>query len=269
MVRSALHVLARDSAKSHVAHAVLFMTCMTWRARIIKDVGSKLLWSFESSIARRSLVGDHALHDATEFSWLDALEARASAIRAELDTLLEHRALLPALHEISPDQRSITSDDRWKAFFLHGFGHRSDENCIRCPITARAVEQVPGLVTAFFSILSPGKHIPRHRGVYKGLLRVHLALKVPPRCRMDLHGTTVEWREGSAFVFDDTYPHEVWNESTEERAVLIVDFYRPLPRAMDLLNRTLVRAVAASPFVTTSVANEREWERRFAAALAR
>jgi aspartyl/asparaginyl beta-hydroxylase (cupin superfamily) len=33
--------------------------------------------------------------------------------------------------------------------------------------------------TAFFSILLPHKHIPEHRGLYKGLLRYHLALKVP------------------------------------------------------------------------------------------
>jgi beta-hydroxylase len=248
---------------------------MTWQerhARIIKDVGSKMLWSFESKIARRSLVGDRAMHDAGSFPWLALLEARARAMRDELDAILEHRALLPALHEISPDQRSITSDDRWKAFFLYGFGERSEDNCVRCPITARAIEQVPGLVTAFFSILSPGKHIPRHRGVYKGLLRVHLALKVPPnasRCRMDLDGTTIVWREGHAFVFDDTYPHEVWNECDEERVVLILDFYRPLPRALATLNRALVRAVAASPFVTIAAANERDWERRFAEALRR
>src|SRR3954470_9308748 len=104
---------------------------MTLHARIIKDVGSKMLWSFESTIGRRSLVGDRALHDASEFSWLPALVNRASSIRTELDAILEHRALLPALHEISPDQKSITSDDRWKAFFLHGFGNRSDDNCIR------------------------------------------------------------------------------------------------------------------------------------------
>ena len=32
---------------------------------------------------------------------------------------------------------------------------------------------------AFFSILAPGKHIPEHRGSLKGVIRYHLALKVP------------------------------------------------------------------------------------------
>ena len=34
------------------------------------------------------------------------------------------------------------------------------------------------MMTAFFSILAPGKHIPPHRGPYKGLLRYHLGLQV-------------------------------------------------------------------------------------------
>ncbi len=240
------------------------------KRRIIKDVGSKMLWSFERTMAARSCVGDAPVLEAARFPWVGPLETHAEPIRRELDALLAHRALLPALHEISPDQCSITRDDRWKAYFLWGFGIRSDPNCVRCPITAAVLDRIPGIVTAFFSILAPGKHIPRHRGVYKGIVRAHLALKVPreaERCRMDLDGTTLLWREGRAFVFDDTYPHEVWNDTDEERAVLIVDVLRPLPRTLALLNRALVRAVAASPYVADGVKNEREWERRFADAL--
>ena len=242
------------------------------KRRIIKDVGSKMLWKFERTMERHSHVSTEAVIDGSPFPWLGGLEQSATQIGLELDELLTHRAMLPAFHEISPDQRSITSDDRWKAFFLHGFGHRSESNCARCPQTARALARIPGLVTAFFSILSPGKHIPKHRGVYKGLLRVHLGLRVPAaaeRCRMEIDGTTLHWKVGEAFVFDDTYQHEVWNDTDEERVVLIVDVFRPLPAPLALLNRALVRAVAASPYVTDGVKNAHEWERRFEAYLAR
>lgn len=175
------------------------------------------------------------------------------------------------MHDVSPDQRSITNDDEWKTYFLYGFGHRSEPNCARCPITSAVLARVPGIKTAFFSILAPGKHIPKHRGVYKGLVRAHLGLKVPePRaaCRMEIGGAIVSWREGEAFVFDDTYPHEVWNDTAEERVVLLVDVLRPLPAHVQLVNRALVAAVAASPYVTDGVKNERAWERRFARRLA-
>ena len=35
--------------------------------------------------------------------------------------------------------------------------------------------------TAFFSILAPGKHLPPHRGPYKGVMRYHLGLLIPSR----------------------------------------------------------------------------------------
>lgn len=240
------------------------------KRRFIKDTGSRALWSFERTIARHSRVPDAPLPDRRSFPWLDALERATPAIQRELDALLVHRDLLPDLHAISPDQRSITSDDRWKTFFLYGFGKRSAANCMRCPITAAALSRVPGLVTAFFSILAPGKHVPRHRGVYKGLLRAHLGLKVPrpDACRMAIDGRTVRWREGEAFVFDDTYEHEVWNDGDEDRVVLLLDFFRPLPAPIQLLNRALVAAVAASPYVTDGEKNERAWEERFERALA-
>lgn len=240
------------------------------KRRFIKNTGSKALWSFERTMARHSRVPDGALPDRSCFPWLAALERATPSIQRELGALLVHRHLLPDVHAISPDQRSITSDDRWKTFFLYGFGKRSAANCARCPITAAALSQVPGLTTAFFSILAPGKHVPPHRGVYKGLLRAHLGLKVPQpdACRMVIDGQTVRWREGEAFVFDDTHRHEVWNDGDEDRVVLLLDFLRPLPAPVQLLNRALIAAVAASPYVTDGEKNQLEWEERFDRALA-
>jgi len=37
-----------------------------------------------------------------------------------------------------------------------------------------------------------------------------------------------------------------------------------LPRPIHYLNRALIAAVAASPYVTDSEKNEMDWERRFA-----
>ncbi len=63
------------------------------------------------------------------------------------------------------------------------YGHRSDANCRRYPRTDAVSKRIPGLTAAFLSILSPGKHIPPHRGFYSGVLRYHLGLMVPDDCR--------------------------------------------------------------------------------------
>jgi hypothetical protein len=74
--------------------------------------------------------------------------------------VLSFRDRIPAFHTISKDQRSITSDDRWRTYFFFGMGYKAEKNCARCPETTRMLEEIPGMRTAFFSILEPGKHIP-------------------------------------------------------------------------------------------------------------
>ena len=38
----------------------------------------------------------------------------------------------------------------------------------------------------------------------------------------------VRWCEGERLVFDDTYDHEVWNDTQATRVVLLIQFGRPL-----------------------------------------
>lgn len=101
-------------------------------------------------------------------SWVEALEAQAPAIAAELDAVLATPGRLPAFHEISPDVATITQDHQWQTFVFLGYGMRAERNLARCPATAAALDGIPGLRTAFFSILAPGKQIPLHRGPYNG-----------------------------------------------------------------------------------------------------
>ena len=94
------------------------------------------------------------------------------------------------------------------------------------------MREIPGMTTAMFSILSPRKHILDHRGPYKGVLRYHLGLIVPEdaeRCRIRVGEDVRHWEEGKSMIFDDTFNHEVWNDTDETRVVLFVDVLRPLP----------------------------------------
>ena len=123
--------------------------------------------------------------------------------------------------------------------------------------------------TAMFSILAPHKHIPDHCGPYKGIVRYHLALKVPePRdqCRIRVGDEIVTWEEGRSLIFDDTYEHEVWNDTDGERVVLFVDVVRPLRFPMNLVNAGVIWAIAHSPFILDAKRRHLAWEERFAAA---
>lgn len=103
-----------------------------------------------------------------------------------------------------------------------------------------------------YSVLKPGKKISPHRGPYQGVLRYHLGLIIPKSeaCHIKILGVTHCWQEGKSFIFDDTYEHEAQNLSQEERVILFVDFFRPLPRPLNWLNRFIFHLISHSPFIT-------------------
>lgn len=228
--------------------------------------GERLLAPIERFVGRRSLVGDEAFFPAERFPWIAEIEGNWETIRDEAIALLEDREALPSFQEISTDQVAITNDDRWKTFFLYGYGFQADLGVQLCPKTAALMRQIPGMTTAMFSILSPNKHILPHRGPYKGVLRYHLGLIVPTEkqaCRIRVGQEIRHWEQGGSLIFDDTFDHEVFNETDETRVVLFVDVLRPLPRIESLINRLIVRAIGLSPFVLDAKRNQRAWEARY------
>jgi beta-hydroxylase len=217
-------------------------------------------------VARSSLVPTTPFLRAADFPWVAPLDAGWQEIRRELEGVLTYRDALPAFHEINGDATNISHDD-WKSFFFYGFGRRSDANCRRCPRTAALIARVPGMKTAFFSILGPGVRLPPHRGPWKGFIRYHLGLIVPgppEKLGIEVGEQVAHWEEGKSLIFDDTYVHRVWNDTTETRVVLFLDVERPCRFPGSLVNRAVIAIAGLSPFVRDSIRNHRRWERLFA-----
>jgi ornithine lipid ester-linked acyl 2-hydroxylase len=230
------------------------------------SVGERVLAPAERFIGKRSLVGDATFFEDALFPWIGHVEANWMTIREELERVLADREALPNFQDISKDQIEITDDDKWKTYFLYGYGFEAKLGVEACPKTAELMRSIPGMRTAMFSILSPRKHILDHRGPYKGVLRYHLGLIVPadaPACRIRVGDDIRHWEEGKSLVFDDTFNHEVWNDTDETRVVLFVDVLRPLPSPWDQINRAIVKAIGYSPFVLDAKRNQEAWERRF------
>ncbi|WP_022834873.1 aspartyl/asparaginyl beta-hydroxylase domain-containing protein [Salisaeta longa] len=229
-----------------------------------RRLGQKAIHSLDWLFGRFSRVGDRPVHDPAQFPWTQHLEAHWEEIRDELEAILQYREALPSFHDIAEDASTI-SDEKWKTFFFYGYGTKAEENCARCPRTTELIERVPGMTTAFFSILAPGKHIPAHRGPYKGVLRYHLGLKVPEpasQCRIRIADEVVHWAEGKSLVFDDTYNHEVWNATSGERAILFLDVKRPLPQPLHALNSGLISLAQHTSVVQDATTNQQQWSKR-------
>jgi ornithine lipid ester-linked acyl 2-hydroxylase len=230
------------------------------------ELGERVLAPIERFIGKRSLVGDSTFFALERFDWVAHVERNWTVIREELEGVLEDHEALANFQDISKDQIEITDDDRWKTFFIYGYGFEAKLGVEMCPRTAALMREIPGLTTAMFSILSPRKHILDHRGPYKGVLRYHLGLIVPEdaeSCRIRVGEDFCHWEEGKSMIFDDTFNHEVWNDTDETRVVLFVDVLRPLPEPEATINWLIVKAIGYSPFVLDAKRNQEAWEARF------
>ena len=227
------------------------------------SLGSEFIRRLEGFIAWGSRVGDRPVFETTDFPWAAPIEAHWRDLRGELDSVLSNLATIPAFHELSKEQAGLSKDDGWRTYFFYAYGFRAEDHCAACPETARWLQTIPGMTTAFFSIFTPGQHLPPHRGTFKGVLRYHLGLLVPePRDRVAIrvHDQVCHWQEGRSLIFDDTYQHEAWNRTEGTRVVLFVDFIRPLRFPANVLNWLVIQAIKHSPFVKDAVANYKTWE---------
>ncbi|NWF72821.1 MAG: aspartyl/asparaginyl beta-hydroxylase domain-containing protein [Nitrospirae bacterium] len=221
-----------------------------------------LLHAAERLFANFSVHGDPVFYERDRFPWTQQLERGWEAMREECERVMQRRELIPNFQDISPEQSAITRDDKWKTYVLYAYGVKARHNCAACPNTTAVIEQIPGMKTALFSILSGPKHIPLHRGPYKGLLRCHVGLLIPGQpgaCRIRVAGTERHWQEGGVLIFDDTFPHEVWNDTTEDRIVLFLDIVRPMRFPLSVLNDWILRLIVHSPYGRSTIRRFARW----------
>lgn len=88
----------------------------------------------------------------------------------------------------------------------------------------------------FFSTLHRKSSIKPHSGPMNLRLRLHLPLIVPkkdnsinqkPAAGIRVADQLREWHEGSSIVLDDSYVHEVWNDSDQPRVLFLLDLWHP------------------------------------------
>ncbi len=164
-------------------------------------------------------------HDPRDFAFVLALESAFDEVLGEL------RQLEASDFAESPDSLTTVADGYdetgWRYFDLFGNSGDFEANRQRCPRTARACADVPGLVNAGFSLFRSGTKLYPHRGEMEGVLRCHLALVVPPGDQgLRIGNETRRWQAGRCLVFDDTFEHVAWNRGEGDRVVLLVTFER-------------------------------------------
>jgi aspartyl/asparaginyl beta-hydroxylase (cupin superfamily) len=145
--------------------------------------------------------------------------------------------------KIKEDFFNVVTEDlysKWPEKFLYNegwnvFGLRFMQNDLKeahelCPFISSMIRKYDSLIaTAGFSILNAGTIIYPHQGYSDKLLRCHLGIEVPEGdCFLMVDSIKHQWKEGNAFVFDDTFEHQAWNSTKKRRIIMLLDLDREL-----------------------------------------
>jgi aspartate beta-hydroxylase len=198
--------------------------------------------------------GPPILDAATYFP--DALKFATAwhAIRAEADGVMQHFARIPRFHDIMPEQADISANDGrdWRLYVLKAYGVEHQPHMAACPALARIVAASPDVLSASLSFMESGKHVPPHRGPFRGVIRFYMGLSVPrhadgtPAVLLTINGEDYRIGDGEWLLWDDTYRHEVLNAGADIRSVLLLDVARrSMPADMRLLSSAVIKAIAA------------------------
>jgi len=191
---------------------------------------------------------------------LRKIDENWDVIRQELDAVLPRQADIPRYDEVDPSQRQLIKDSAkisagvWRTLFIHL--HKAELPSRKMfPKTIEILESIPHCFQAWFSIMEGGQNIAPHHTRSYGYLRYHTGFVIPkdkpPKIRIkDQYHT---WQERTSILFDNSWEHQVYNESQESRVILITDVLRPLPFFPNLLNRFTFWLIFCKFFTKDSV----------------
>lgn len=192
-------------------------------------------------------------YERAELPWADEVEAMAPAILNELHGWLdrsEGETFRPYLVSDASRPRNeyhgLVDNPAWSTLYIWEKGAEVAEVASHFPRTLETVRSLPlphigvRAPSVLFSRLGSGARIPPHHGMLNARLICHLPLIVPEGCGFRVGGESRRWEVGKLLVFDDSVEHEAWNESGEDRIILIFDVWRP---ELDSAERRAVTAL--------------------------
>jgi aspartyl/asparaginyl beta-hydroxylase (cupin superfamily) len=160
-------------------------------------------------------------------NWVKLLETNSQEIKTELESYIS----TVGKENLSKYYSYATSTNGWLTIPIVFFTIINKSTISFFPKTCSIINQIPELITAEFSILEPHTKINAHEGYSKQIMRTHLGLKIPKddlaiKCNNEIK----KWEDGFTLSFNDGYLHEAWNNSNEERWVLMID--TPIPNSI-------------------------------------
>lgn len=185
--------------------------------------GAKIWYHVDDLLYKRQVVytGKFPQYfSSVSFAWCNFLADNREVIIAEFDKYFEKEKLKPYFYE---DQAGNTGKWRTLPLITWGIKRKNLKNFVN---TANLLNQIPGLVSASFSMLEAGGEIMEHYGDTDAHIRGHLCLKASDdreNLCFTVGGVTEHWEEGKWILFCDAHLHGGFNRTNKDRLIMIID----------------------------------------------
>lgn len=150
----------------------------------------------------------------------EGLESHFSVIKEEYESIKDKMGNYP--------ETFLYNNGGWKVFPIFDWpsGELIKDTSKLIPKTTELIKKyVPNHGTASFSNLKPNTKIKPHKGYQGNFLRYHLGIDVPEgNCGLVCERKIYRWENGKSFIFDDRKLHHAWNNTKQDRVILIIDF---------------------------------------------
>jgi ornithine lipid ester-linked acyl 2-hydroxylase len=174
-------------------------------------------------------------------------------LKNEVNSLLNSDIKLPSVDQVYGDhnQGIQAENNGWKVLIIKAGDVIVNRQI--CPFLTSLVENNSDIMSCMVSILKPRKRIPIHVGYSKSFIRYQLGVIVPKdrqNCFIWINGDKYSWCEGESVMFDDCFPHLVYNNTDEIRVVIYMDILRPYKnRYVNSINKWLANMFVNSKYV--------------------
>jgi len=216
-------------------------------------------------LVARNIKTNHILDKEKYFPQYKIYEEKFPIFKEELNKLLESSnqgkdvGFTKDTYGNSNIGRDVDKEKNrgWRIYHIMLGGKIIDSAKEHFPELIKNIKTHKQIKNVLISILDENTTIPIHTGYYKGIMRFMLALKVPKereKCYLCVNGDKYSWKEGETILWDDNFPHKVFNKTSEQRVVIYMDLERPdLNYSGKFLNKTLDSVVYNSSIIKEEI----------------
>jgi aspartyl/asparaginyl beta-hydroxylase (cupin superfamily) len=162
--------------------------------------------------------------DTKQFNWANDLQLNVDSIKEELTSYLQTHQLQGYFNS-----SMVSKKNSWRTIALKTWNIQLFKNQKQFPVTTTLLNKYPQIISASFNLLESNSKILSHCGDTNAIYRCHLGLNIPeglPNCGFKVRDELRAWENNQWLIFMDAYTHEAWNNSNNNRYILLIDILR-------------------------------------------